>query len=350
MSNPIRFTIAVPTYNRAQLLPRLLESIERQHRTDIEVIVVDDGSTDHTRQLIEGWSQRQLFPVAYHWQKNSGKQSAVNRAAMLAKGEFFVVPGSDDMLPDCALDAMEKYWRQIPGEDKDQFAGIMGLVEDLTGKVLGKPYPQSPYDANQPIIIHDLQLGGERFGMIRTRVMQEFPCPVFPGEKYIRGSIVQWRLATCYKVRYVNEVFLLAEYQSAGLSADKFKQRILNPNGFRLYFQEIINLSHKVRNKPAKLKHYANYIRFSLHSRYPVGRQLTSIRHPWWWFLALPRGVLHYVKDRQRLKKRPDLQAVLVERKAPGDQSSLSGYCAEDGKRRKTLLSHEAESTKDQNS
>ena len=249
---------------------------------------------------------------------------------MLAKGDFIVVPGSDDLLPEHVLEKMEAYWTQIPDGDKEHYAGIVGLVEDLMGTVLGKPYPQSPYDANQPIIIHDLQLAGERFGMIRTDVMQAFLCPVFPGEKYIRGSIVQWRLATRYKVRYVNEVFLLAEYQASGLSADRFKQKILNPNGFRLYFQEIINLSHKVRNKPAKLKHYANYIRFSLHSRYSLGRQFMSIRHPWWWLLALPRGALHYAKDRRRLNKRPDLQAILAERK--------------------TLLSHKAESVLDQNS
>lgn len=315
MINPIRFTIAVPTYNRAHLLPRLLESILQQQRDDIEVIVVDDGSTDDTRQLIEDWSQQQPFSVTYHWQENSGKQSAVNWAVRTARGEFFVVPGSDDMLPEHTLDRMEQHWQKIPDNDKERYAGVVGLVQDLTGKALGKPYPQSPYDANQPIVIHDLQLAGERFGMIRTRVMQEFPCPVFPGEKYIRGSIVQWRLATRYKVRYVNEVFLLAEYQPTGLSADKFKQRILNPNGFRLYFQETINLSHLVRNKPANLKHYANYIRFSLHSRFPISQQLKCIRHPWWWFLALPRGALHYIKDLQRLKKRPDLQAILNERK-----------------------------------
>ena len=320
MTNHCRFSITIPTYNRAHLLPRTLKSIEHQNRLDIEVIVIDDGSTDGTQQLIEQWSKDQPFPVHYHWQQNCGKQSAVNRAVRLANGEFFVVPGSDDSLTENALNAMDNYWRAIPDDEKSLFAGIIGLVRDLNGNLLGKKFPNSPFDANHPIIAHDLQLAGERFGMLRTEVMREFQCPVFPGETYIRGSIVEWRLATHYKVRYVNEVFLLAEYQPTGLSADKFKQRILNPNGFRLYFQETINLSHLVRNKPANLKHYANYIRFSLHSRFPISQQLKCIRHPWWWFLALPRGALHYIKDLQRLKKRPDLQTMLAKRKAKPTQ------------------------------
>src|SRR5436305_3864507 len=90
-------SILLPTYNRAKCLPQEFASIRSQPFTDCELIVVDDGSTDNTRELVEeltrGWPQ----PVRYHRQENQGAYGARNTGLDLATGECVAFFDSDDV-------------------------------------------------------------------------------------------------------------------------------------------------------------------------------------------------------------------------------------------------------------
>jgi glycosyltransferase involved in cell wall biosynthesis len=90
-------SIILPTYNRAKFLPQAFESIKAQQYADWELIVVDDGSTDNTRELVEeltrGWPQ----PVRYHWQENQGAYGARNTGLDLARGKYVAFFDSDDI-------------------------------------------------------------------------------------------------------------------------------------------------------------------------------------------------------------------------------------------------------------
>ena len=66
-------TVFTPTYNRRRLLPRLYESLCKQEYADFEWVVVDDGSTDETEDLIRTYIEESTFPIVYLYQKNSGK-------------------------------------------------------------------------------------------------------------------------------------------------------------------------------------------------------------------------------------------------------------------------------------
>ena len=72
-------TIITPTYNRADLLPRLYESLVRQTDKDFEWLVVDDGSTDKTEELIQQYCQTGAVGITYIRQENAGKHTALNR-------------------------------------------------------------------------------------------------------------------------------------------------------------------------------------------------------------------------------------------------------------------------------
>ena len=97
-------TVFTPTYNRANLLPDLYDSLKRQTCKDFEWVIVDDGSTDDTGSLVNGWLSQADFSICYTKKENGGKQRAVNLGLQLAKGEYFFIVDSDDILTDNAIE------------------------------------------------------------------------------------------------------------------------------------------------------------------------------------------------------------------------------------------------------
>ena len=106
----MRFTVFTPSYNRAHTLDRVYSSLCAQTFTDFEWVIVDDGSTDGTADLVASWRKEHPFPIIYEKQSNQGKHIAVNRGAQLARGELFLIADSDDAFPSNALQIFHKAW------------------------------------------------------------------------------------------------------------------------------------------------------------------------------------------------------------------------------------------------
>jgi glycosyltransferase involved in cell wall biosynthesis len=99
-------SIVLPTYNRAKFLPNAFASIQKQTFTDWELIVVDDGSTDNTRELVAELSKTAKGPVRYIFQANQGAYGARNIGLTHAQGDYIAFFDSDDLwlshhLQDC---------------------------------------------------------------------------------------------------------------------------------------------------------------------------------------------------------------------------------------------------------
>src|SRR5437879_13793520 len=108
----MRFTVLTPTYNRAHLLEGVYRSLCAQTFRDFEWVIVDDGSTDGTRQLVASW--KSFFPIRYTWKPNGGPTSALNAGISAAAGEFIMQVDSDDRLVPHALERFDYRWKQIP--------------------------------------------------------------------------------------------------------------------------------------------------------------------------------------------------------------------------------------------
>ena len=125
-------TVFTPTYNRAYLLPRLYQSLKAQTVTNFEWLIVDDGSTDDTQQVIQRWAEQEnKFSIRYTRVENGGKHRAINLGVQLARGELFFIVDSDDAL---APNAMERinFWRNsIRGSS--EFAGVSGTCITFDG-------------------------------------------------------------------------------------------------------------------------------------------------------------------------------------------------------------------------
>ncbi|HEY8503179.1 MAG TPA: glycosyltransferase family A protein, partial [Gemmataceae bacterium] len=90
-------SIILPTYNRAKFLPQAFASIRSQQYTDWELIVVDDGSTDDTRAVVQELSKDVPQPVRYVYQDNQGPAGARNKGLDLASGKYVAFFDSDDV-------------------------------------------------------------------------------------------------------------------------------------------------------------------------------------------------------------------------------------------------------------
>jgi glycosyltransferase involved in cell wall biosynthesis len=300
---PHIFTIFIPTYNRASLLPRALTSIEVQSFQDFDVVIVDDGSTDETEAVIAAWKRRVDFPVTYLKQPNQGKHVAHNTGLGLAQGEFFVTLDSDDRLLPDALERLFKHWQSIPETERPSFAGVEGLVESMDGeRILTRPYPHSPLDANYLEVRYGLGIGGDKKGAIRTEVLRHFPYPVFSGERHCRDSLIWKRIAHHYRFRYINEPIQQVEYQSSGLSSNCFKLRMSGVKGFQLFYLDDLTLHWPWLNRRQRSRSTIEYIRFSLHSGIGIWRQAEEIHWAQHWLLLLPMGLCRWLVDLYRLR------------------------------------------------
>lgn len=94
----MQITIFTPTYNRANLLPRLYNSLLRQSKKNFEWLVVDDGSTDDTGELFKSWIKENQIVIRYYSVPNGGKQRAINLALKLTSSEAFFIVDSDDYI------------------------------------------------------------------------------------------------------------------------------------------------------------------------------------------------------------------------------------------------------------
>jgi glycosyltransferase involved in cell wall biosynthesis len=208
MSYRYTFTVFTPTYNRAGTLPRVYESLRQQTFRDFEWLVVDDGSTDGTEQLVQGWQTTSEFPIRYIRQQNQGKPAATNRATQEAQGELLATVDSDDACVPESLERLKYYWDAIPGEQKEKFAAVTALCKDQNGRLVGDKFPQDVWDADAIELYFKHTIKGDKWGFQRTDAYKEFPFPTspVPNPRFNCEGLTYLALSRKYKTRFVNEI------------------------------------------------------------------------------------------------------------------------------------------------
>ena len=228
----VPLTVFTPAYNRADLLPRCFESMKRQSSKDFIWMIIDDGSTDTTRSLVEEWMQEQLdFQIVYYYKENGGLHTAYNEAIAHIETELCVCIDSDDFMPDNAVERILDFWQ---AHGSDQVAGIVGLDYDLEGNVIGDPLPNQ-----KTINLIDLLVGrypivnGDRTNVIRTELYKKYaPMKVFPGEKNFNPHYMHLQISQEYDFLVLNENLRFVDYQPGGMSASMWKQYRNSPWSF----------------------------------------------------------------------------------------------------------------------
>lgn len=265
-------TVFTPTFNRAYTLERLFKSLMEQSCRDFEWVVVDDGSNDNTRELLETFSQTATFPMRYEVQENSGKHVAINRGAAIATGEWFFIVDSDDWLPEDSIEINSRYLSQV-AEDHS-FAGVSGARARADGsvlisagktlddceKVIQERFALKYIDATSQDFRCKYNMPGERAEIVRTSLVREFPFPAFAGEKFV-SEYYLWQSISekGLKLRWFSTPTYCGDYLGDGLSTNLDKVMLKSPLG-RSFIDNFVLRSHAPI--AMKLKSAVNYTRY----------------------------------------------------------------------------------------
>jgi glycosyltransferase involved in cell wall biosynthesis len=269
------YTVFTPTYNRAALLPRVYECLETQTFRDFEWLVVDDGSTDDTPEVVKTLRARASFLVRYIAKPNGGKPTAVNRGAREAAGFMFAILDSDDWYVPEALERFWYHWQSIPASRQPNFVGVTGLCSLASGELIGSRFPQNVFDSDAIDLRYKYRVRGEKSGILRTAVMQQFQYPEHLG-KYVSESLVWNRMANKYKTRFVNEVLTIKDYQPGGITDKGRLIQIRDSQASLLCAKELIGLGNRLPFKP-RVRAYSNVIRYSLHQGISLSDQVKCV-------------------------------------------------------------------------
>ena len=250
-------TVFTPTYNRAHTLGRTYESLLRQTSKDFEWLVIDDGSTDSTRELVEEWIDQKKIPLRYIYKENGGLFTGYNTAYANIETELCVCIDSDDFMPDDAVELIIRHWKEHGGE---KYAGITGLDFLLDGTPIGGYFPDNLKEGYLIDYTRKYRHHGDTKQVMRTDIMKKVaPMIGFEGEKNFNPIYLLMQADQMLPSLFLNRNLCFVEYQTDtdSMSAGIYKQYLNSPNSFaKMRLMEMTLKRNSWRNRLRVCIHY----------------------------------------------------------------------------------------------
>lgn len=310
-----KVTLFTPTYNRAYILDTLYRSVQRQTFRNFEWIIMDDGSSDNTEELVQGWMEDgNDFPIRFYKVPNGGKCRAINKGLDLADGELFFIMDSDDYLTDNALETVVRWEATIAG--KPGYCGVAGnrgsSPTETPNTRLWQMYGEGCQYIDEYAFCRysdytDKVIDGERAGVWYTEIHRKYKYPEYEGENFLTPCITWNRMANDgYKIRIFDDIIWICEYLPDGLTMQGSMRFIKNPAGHGVFLRE----KARFLNDPLKKKLKMWYTFYCDHSFCKEEYRLTMKQcaeyigapQPFIWLSA----IVHRVSVFKRARKRKD--------------------------------------------
>jgi len=256
---------------------------------NFEWLIVDDGSTDQTRDLVSLWQAEGKVSIRYVKQAHGGKHRAINKGVQIAKGEWFFIVDSDDYLLVDSLMWVCKYANQV--RDCQIFAGVVGNKCFLNGKKRDK-FTYEVLDIDSVSFREKLRMKGDMAEVFKTEVLRKYPFPEFAGENFLTEAMVYNQIARKYKLRYFNQNIYICDYLEDGLSMNIRRHHRNSPKGTMLFYSSSMR-----DNRFGLFHHIKDAINYW---RYTWNYKGARILPPWWAWLFYSLGIAVYFFDRRR--------------------------------------------------
>ena len=226
---------------------------------EIEWLIMDDGSTDETKTVLDNLPNEKNLEIKYFYQKNQGKMIAINNLVEHATGDLIVDCDSDDYFTKNAFEIIKKSYE----ENKTNLDGIYGLCflkNDVNGNNLGKNFTK------EKITMFDLYFkegeNGEKAIVFLADIRKKYKHELEHEEKFVTEARMYHKMDKDYKMICINEPIMICEYQKEGYTKNINKQFKENPYGYYEYFKEIFEKDMKGVSFNKRLYVIKHYILF----------------------------------------------------------------------------------------
>lgn len=259
-------TIFTPTYNRAYILPKLYESLCNQTSKDFEWLVVDDGSTDETSELLKNWQTENKISINAIHRENGGKSTAINLGVQNAKGNLFFIVDSDDFLTANAVETILTDEKKLLHENiAFSVAGYCYRRRNYrTGTVIASSEKSLPQVASSLELAFKYRMTGDKAEVFYTDVLKQFPFPDLPNNKFVPEALVWYRIANAgYKLIIKNDAIYQCDYIADGYTQNFMSNLKKNCRGFSLFYKECLN--YKETPLFTKMKYLVRFLQCKLY-------------------------------------------------------------------------------------
>mgnify|MGYP002735387300 FL=1 len=279
-------TVFTPTFNRAHLLPRLYDSLCKQTSGDFSWLIIDDGSSDGTQELVKQWQAEKKIEIEYHYKENGGMHTGHNVAYKRIKTELNVCIDSDDYMPKDAVEKIVRFWNDL--EDKQNYSGFVGLDVTEDGAIIGTKIPED-LKRGSYLNLYKSVTGDKKFVLV-TEEVNKYPLyPEYKNEKLVPLGILYIMMGEEKDFAFTNDVYCVVEYQEDGSTNSIFKQYRESPLGFA-YARKII-LKYD-RSFASQFKTYLHLISSSIFAK-DISLAFKNV-NPVKSLLVLPFGLLFH--------------------------------------------------------
>lgn len=287
-------TIFTPAYNRGYTIKKCYESLKSQSCREFKWLIIDDGSTDDTKALVQNWIlENNDFEITYIYQENQGMHGAHNTAYENIDTELNICIDSDDYMPTNAIEKIKDFWNKYGSH---RVAGILALDAYENGHVIGSKFTDGIEKSTLFDIYYKHGIVGDKKLIYRSELTKAFKYPIFKGEKYVGLAYKYYKIDQMQELLLMNEVVCIVEYLEDGSSKNMLRQYVRNPKGFAFY--RIENMKNPRGTLKYKFKESVHYVSSSImcknkHLIYDSPCKLLTI-------LAMPFGYLLYLYIRKK--------------------------------------------------
>lgn len=289
-------TIFTPTYNRGYILDRLYDSLKKQTDKNFEWVIVDDGSEDNTKNIIDEWKKENKILIRYFKQENQGKPIAHNLGVENAEGELFVCVDSDDLLKENAVEIIRKFWKE--NEDEDTI-GIVFPKINKDNNYIGKPITKKVKKATLLDFYNKYDLKGDTMLVYKTSIIKKYRFPKIEGEKFIPENYLYDKLDQEGKLLWCDAKLYVCEYLEDGYTNNAKKLIKNNPKGYCLCAKNRMKLS---KNYKVIYKAAAQYVLGSWLANERI--KILKEKNRFFIMLAIPAAYIIYLKYYKRMDEK----------------------------------------------
>ena len=256
-----KISVLTPTYNRGELLKKLYNSLLQNLNKNIEIewLIMDDGSTDNTRNIVAEFREENKIEIKYYYQENQGKMIAINKLVEQATGELIIDCDSDDYFTQDAFKIVKEEYEK--NKNNKEIYGLCFLKNDQNGNNMGNNFK------NIKTTMFDLYFKegetGEKAIVFIADIRKKYKHEIENNEKFVTEARMYHKMDEKYYMICINKPIMICEYQKEGYTKNIKKEFQENPYGYYKYFQEILQKNMKGVKLNKRLYAIKHYILFS---------------------------------------------------------------------------------------